>query len=352
MPSQKISVKTWWAVLAVVCFCASIPMAFAQTQTAQSIMVDLTYDNGTTYQIEGTITWTFDRGTSASPDCAMNAYTHAWDGNSPAITTGSGADPGAVTAPAPDGGKLQNHAQAERCTFFCGGTLTSTSYTQTVNQARGWKRTFTYNITPISASVAADTCWTSEETGGTVDVGFTGFVCSESFQKQTSRSKYSFTLASRVSNVEVALQKLDGSTWSTIQGPVFVPEADPTTGLLPVTPATEDFHYFANSGFFGNSAVFGALHYANGKSENSVGKILNGISDGTTYVDNFAGNNNDLAAGNVHVAHYTGEWEGLTEAGTYRTRVTGTLKGNAGQADVGFVVTSDVLVIGGCTCSQ
>ena len=149
----------------------------------------------------------------------MNNYTNAWDGNPPSVTTGSGADPGPVPAPSPDGDKLRQHAQDERCTFFCGGDLTSISYTQTVNQARGWKRTFTYNITPSSTSVSAKTCWTFEETGGTVDIGFEGFACSESFQKQSSRNKYSFTLTdsavSRVSNVQVALQKFDGTNWNT-----------------------------------------------------------------------------------------------------------------------------------------
>jgi hypothetical protein len=76
-----------------------------------------------------------------------------------------------------------------------------------------------------------------------------------------------------------------------------------------------------------------------------------GVNDGSNS-DNFSGNNNDLAAGNVHVATSSGEWPGLTESGSYRTVVTGTLKGNAGQADFGFAVTEDFVVIGGCSCGS
>jgi hypothetical protein len=148
----------------------------------------------------------------------------------------------------------------------------------------------------------------------------------------------------------VALQTFDGTNWITVAGPSPVPETD-LSGQLPVSAATADFTYFANGGVFGNSAVLSSLHSPSGKAENSVVNILNGFNDGANS-DNFAGNNNDLAAGNVYVAEFTGEWPGLTEAGTYRTVVTGMLKGNAGQADLGFSVASNIVVIGGCTCSQ
>ena len=87
----------------------------------------------------------------------MNSYTNAWNNSAPVVTAGNGADPGTVAAPAPDATRLQNHAQSERCAFFCGRELTATSYTQTVNQVRGWKRTFTYNITPAGTTPS---CWT------------------------------------------------------------------------------------------------------------------------------------------------------------------------------------------------
>jgi hypothetical protein len=341
-----------------------VESALAQTQTAQSIMVDLEYDS-TSYVIEGTITWSYQRDTCAV--ALYSAHAGVWNGSAPTCN-GSAANcattnqPDVPTAPpipttGPD--SVVNHAQDDRCTFFCGGTVPGWNYTQTKtvngkNDKGNW--TFTYNYTTDGAgAVEPRTCWTSEETGGAVDVGFDGFVCSESFQKQSSRNKYSFTLTdsagSRVSNVQVALQKLDGANnWNTISGPIPVPETD-LSGKLPVSAATEDFEYFANGGVFGNPAVFSSLHYSSGKTANSVHNILNGISDGTNG-DNFAGNNNDLAAGNVHVAEFTGEWTGLTEPGTYRTVVTGTLKGNTGGAPVGFSVASNQLVIGGCACSQ
>jgi hypothetical protein len=229
MKSRSISGTAWWGALAAVCLlCAPIPVAFAQTQTAQSIMIDLTYDS-TAYVIEGTITWTYHRGTHDNPDCAMNAYTNAWDGNPPAVTTGSGADPGPVSAPAPDGVNLQNDAQAERCTFFCGGGLTSTSYTRTVNQVRGWKRTFTYNITPISTSVPAKTCWTSEETGGSVDAGFGGFACSDDPQFDNSEAFQLVFQGDRDYTLDIP--PAPSVNWAAVPGGGFTPSAPAATVL-------------------------------------------------------------------------------------------------------------------------
>lgn len=340
------------------------PVAFAQSQTAQSIMVELDYD-GPAYEIVGTITWTYQRNTCAVP--LYTAHAGVWDGNTPTCS-GSTANcapsnqpavPPAPAIPTTGPNSVSNHAQDDRCIFFCGGNVSGWNYTQTetvpgLNGKGNW--TFTYNYTTDGAgAVAAETCWSSQVTGGSVDVGFEGFVCSESFLKQSTRNKYSFTLlgpeGSRVSNVQVELQQFDGTNWNTVSGPVLVPETDSGTGQLPVSAATEDFNYFGNGGGFGKPTVLTSLHYSGGKAANSVNNILNGINDGTNS-DNFAGNNNDLADGKVHLATFTGQWEGLTDPGTYRTVVTGVLKGNSGQADIGFSVGSNLVVIGGCTCGS
>ncbi len=116
---------------------------------------------------------------------------------------------------------------------------------------------------------------------------------------------------------------------------------------LAIVPASSDFSYSANGGVFGNATAFPALHYASGKSANGVYNILNGITDGSP-ADNFAGNNNDLAAGNVHTAPFGSSFAGLSDAGTYRILISGTIKGNSGSANVEFSVSSNLIVIGGC----
>lgn len=370
MKFQRLSIKSWWVGLAAICLLgAPISAALAQpAQTAQSIMVSVTPDN-TSYEIEGTVTWTYQRNT-----CAVGEYTAnsgVWNNLTPTCTGGGPggvnclaanqpAVPSAPAIPTTGPNSIANHAQDDRCAFFCGGNVPGWNYTQTrtVNGRNGFGNwTFTYDYTTTGAGVVLpNTCWNSVETGGTVDIGFDGFVCSESFQKQSTRNKYSFTLlgpeGSRVYNVQVALQKFDGTNWETVEGPTPVAETDLVTGQLPVASASENFSYFGNGGVFGNAAVFAFLHAQSGKAANTVHEILNGFSDGA-IADNFAGNNNDLAAGNVHVAEFTGEWLGLTEPGSYRTMVTGTLKGNTGgAAGPGFAVTSDVQVIGGCNCGS
>ena len=55
------------------------------------------------------------------------------------------------------------------------------------------KFTYTYAITPTQA-VAPETAWTSEVNRGSVNLGFSGFVASESYQKQSTRHKGPFTM--------------------------------------------------------------------------------------------------------------------------------------------------------------
>jgi hypothetical protein len=342
--------------------------ASAQTQTAQSAMVALTPDSQA-YEIAGTTTWTFNRGNQNDADLtglAMSYYTNVWDGVVPTLTcTGGGSNgcvtpPAAPAAPAPKPNELQQQAQGDRCTFFFGGTLGATTYTQgvTVNvggpgtpaaQKGNWTFTYTYAITPIQA-VDPQTAWTSEVTGGSVNLGFGGFVASESYQKQSNRHKYSFTMVdggiTRARNVSASLMK-DSATLASLDLNNVDTDLNGINDGLTVAGAVNDFFYFANGGIFGNSSVFSALHAPARKSENSVVNIVTGID--ATPADNFAGNNNDLAAGNVHLGPYSGSFNGLTEPGDYTVVVAGTLKGNSSSADFGFSVTSSLIQIGGCS---
>jgi hypothetical protein len=257
---------------------------------------------------------------------------------------------------------VSNHAQDDRCIFFCGGTLPGWSYTQTrtvsgLNGKGNW--TFTYNYTTTTAgAVAAGTCWASEVTGGTGEVTYNGFVSSEScVQKSggTWQRKYSFTLlnsdlSSRVVNVSAQLQKetpTGSGNWLGVGDPIAFGSP------LPVSTTVNDYSYFGNGGVFGKSTVFPLLHgTGGGKLANLVTNILTGTSDGTA-ADNFSGNDNDLSAGNVHQADFGGSFTfGIGDEGNYRVAVTGTLKGNtaAGVPDVNFSVTSNLVTVGGCGC--
>jgi hypothetical protein len=217
-----------------------------------------------------------------------------------------------------------------------------------------WDFTFTYEVAPKDLTVAPRTAWTYEDIGGSVNIDFSGFVASESYQKQANRQKYSFTMVdggiTRARNVSASLTK-DSATLASLNlnnvdtnGDIIIDDND---GLA-VVSAVDNFDYFANGGVFGNSAVFSALHAPAKKSANSVVNIVKGIADATS-ADNFAGNDNDLAAGNVHIGPYSGSFDGLTEPGNYTVVVAGSLKGNSSSADFGFSVTSNLIQIGGCS---
>jgi hypothetical protein len=327
----------------------------APSQTAQDVMVKTTLDS-TAYQINGTTTWTFDKA-CAEANYTANAGT--WDGNAPTCSgstanCASGNQPPVPSAPDPDAhgpNSVEHHAQQDRCTYFCGGTLDGWNYTQTstVNGLNGkgqWTFTYNYSSSPNTATLAAATCWSCEETGGTVDVNFTGFVSSESYLKNNNNgtTKYSFTLldslgASRVlgATAQLQIQNPDLS-WSNVGSPIVF------TNPLPVTSTVNDYLYFGNAGVFGNAAVYSQLHaLGGGKPQTLVSAIL--------LEDNFANNNNDLTNGNVHEADYNGSFTGLTDAGNYRVVISGTVKDNAGTGAEAFSVSSSQIIIGGCdTC--
>jgi hypothetical protein len=307
----------------------------SSTATGQSIMVwtDL---NGASYELDGETTWKFD-------DDAALGYGENVLVSGPTVNK-EGTPPTAPAAPAPDSKKLEAWVKANKCTFYSGGTLSPLDYQQTENASGGWKFTWTYQVkakAEWSAGVDERTAWDSKVTGGTVDVGFTGFVASESFQKQGSRNKYSFSLMdssgnSRASDVKAELQKWDGDDWVYVADQDFGAEAE--SYLLDASPRTDSFLYFANAGVFGASSVYAALHHASGgKAANQVSNILTGTSDGSSG-DNFLGNDNDLLNGNVHVAEFEGSFNGLTEPGAYQVVISGNLKGNGGSAAESFSV--------------
>jgi len=349
-------------------FALATTPAFAQSQTAQSAMVKVDLDD-TAYQIEETITWTFQRGTHREPGTAMYAYTNDLASGPVVTCSGSSANcastnqPATPPAPGADEIKLQQHAQAERCTFFSGGTLTVGTYDQSVTLNNGglngkgnWTFTWSYAITPTSFVVGPYTAWTSEVTGGTVDVGYSGFLASESFLKQATRNKYSFTMieggVTRARNVTATLQLFDGTAWQNVPGATadlnnVDTDLDTVNDGLDIVPAAADFSYFANGGWFGNSAVFNALHAVPGKAANGVDNILKGVADGSP-ADNFAGNNNDLAAGNVHTGPFSSSFAGVSGEGSYRVNIAGVLKGNSSSSDFGFSVASNQTIVGGC----
>jgi hypothetical protein len=336
--------------------------ASSPSQTAQDIMVQTNLPN-LAFQIDGTTTWTFDR------DCAEGNYTASpgvWDGNTPtcdgnATNCAPANQPTPPPAPPVDAhgpNSIEHHAQQDRCTYFCGGTLSGWAYTNTamVNGLNGhgnWTFTYNYSTSPNTALVSGGTCWSCQQTGGTVDVDFTGFVSSESFlnNRNTNTKKYSFTLldslgVSRVSGTTAQLQySADGLFDDTQDLGTITFTPDPLT----VTPSVNNYLYYGNAGVFGNSAVYSYLD-APTPSNNLGGRYINNILQ--LPPDNFAGNNNDLANGNVQEADYSGSFTGLTQAATYRISVSGTVKDNFGTGYQPFTVTSSNVIIGGCdTCT-
>lgn len=369
--------------LAFTAMLANVNAVAAPSQTAQSVMVSTTY-NSNSYEIRPEITYSFNRGTHREPGTAMGYYTNTLisgpvvsctNGGKNDANCAAGNQPTTPTAPDPYADtpqkgtlKLQQQAQRDNCTFFSGGTLTGTTFEQSVpvpgtNGNGNWKFTWTYEIAPNAdydvdpatpgVQVAAFTAWTSTQSGSlTVDVGFSGFVSSESYLKQNSTTKYSFTMidsgVTRARNVNATLESsFDNSTWTplaTMNLNNLDTDGDLINDALAVSPTITDYEYYGNGGVFGNSAVYSSLHAGTG-SPMLVNAILTS--------DTFANNNNDLANGNVHQANYGGTWLGVPgdpngAALLYRTVITGTIKGNNGSGSQSFSVGSNPIVTNAC----
>lgn len=210
---------------------------------------------------------------------------------------------------------------------------------------------------------AAGTCWHCTETGGTAEIAFCGFVAGESFVKKNSggnksTTKYSFTLAddlgaSRVINTSATLQKFntDISIWENVGDPVpedtscLVNGGDDSStfcgngGICPTDPCTGiDYSYYGNAGVFGNSGVYSYLHAPTYMAAAYVTTILT--------QDNFTNNDGDLCYYS-QTAPFHGSFT-VTEEGSYRIVIAGTVKGNSAIGNQPFSVTSDTTVGGAC----
>ena len=181
---------------------------------------------------------------------------------------------------------VEHHAQQDRCTFFCGGTLDGWNYTNTatvdgLNGHGNWTFTYNYNVTTVgSVNEAIAGPATSPVAGPWTK--FCGFVAGESFLKKARDNsgwdkKYSFTLTepdpitglpvSRVTNVMATLQMSTdmGTTWNDVQGPfaldtssiVSCGRPNDLTTFCDNAGTPTDYIYDANAGFGGNVAAIG-----------------------------------------------------------------------------------------------
>ena len=299
------------------------------SQTAQSI--GITFNNVPTAIVvedDGETVWTFDRS------CAQGFYQVTG-------TTGS-----------PNAGQTNSAFQhlanlnAVQCTFFNGGTLVA--HTFTVSSGK----TVTLspkNTTAFPATVPAGQCWTSETTGGSgvidVDFDLQADIAGESLNLKSSGpwgKKFSFSLLdsagyTRVNNVTYYFESYDGTSWNEIDSYAVGDVTD-------VEEGTFSHYYEANGGTFGNVIS----HLVDGYT---MGEIMD-----NTYGsgDDFTGNNSTTSGSgsNAMVAHGPAYTFNVSAAGTYRVRVTGTVKGNDGSAARGFTASTSgtSVVIGAPDC--
>jgi hypothetical protein len=308
--------------------------ASSTVSNAQSIMVAL--DPIGPYLIVGTEIWAFDHAAAESYfTLSVTGPVITCTGNQTACA--SNPTPPSPGQPAPSAGLLTALASQNSCTFWDGGALSSGSYTQfsSVNfPGRNYKYTYTYNLSPNVALVDPRTAWTlqsSELTVPNADIG--GYIVGLSTQARTSGNwnlKASFTIN----------DGLGGTRVTGLNAEVIDPSSVSTNyPLLTTLGASNAFTYASNAGTFGPTSQL----FENAAPAAIVGGTA--LSNGGA-LDNFPGNNNDVAEtaiiGPVSVP--------LSGAGTYALNITGSVKGNSGLLAQTFSATSSINVFAGsCT---
>jgi hypothetical protein len=320
------------------------PAEAQSVSTAQSLSFQVT--SPLDFQITGSETWAFDRSD------AETYFNTTVSGPEVSCTPSNRALCGAAYQPAtpatPPAKSLNpSVANSNQCTFFDGGALTvpagQETYTQDVkidlgngNQKVTWKFTWTYTVAPKGA-VPERTAWDLISSNyEPVDVAISGFLAGQStvlvlndrrqalWTFKTSHTMLDPDGYPRLADPVVGFYNGDGAP--IVEGPLSYTME---TGV--------DFYYIANAGTFGDPNQLVAKGMVN-DIQGGVVPTPSGLTD------NFAGN--DMTGGDraVFGETYLGT---LSEPGKYSVVLSGVLKGNPGQADIGFTTTKVVTINAG-----
>jgi hypothetical protein len=330
------------------------PIAMAATgggTTGQSVWAGFGAGGGT-FGYTDRQTFTFDGATAATN------YTNVLNSSAPTVgCSGSstncalGNQPVAPSAPATDAGQVSSLVTADRCTFYAGGQLSSSSYTlsRTVNGVNGkgnWTFTWTYAVS--GSSVAPETAWSSVLDGsGGAHVTLGGEIAGESvLSKSSSDRKYSFSLldnggASRVSGLSITLTDPDGNVGSPVSVGSTVVNAAGSTNF-------HDFSVGTDTSAFPDDLHLDALVTTNG----NTGLLATGDARAILGGDTFAGNNNGGADGSALAYAALNPTDVTLTEGEWTATLAGTVKDNTGAAQAQLAVHRHLVIIGLNSCTR
>ncbi|MFI7547576.1 hypothetical protein [Actinoplanes sp. NPDC049599] len=317
--------------------------------TAQSVWAGFTAGDGV-FGYTDKQTYSFDSLAAATHYANVLESTAAPTCSGSAANCGASNAPlAAPAAPAPDATKITPLVHADRCTFFTGGLLSGSTYTQsvTVNGKNGkgnWTYTSAYRIT--GQTVSPETEWSSVlDSSDGAHVTLQGEIAGESvLAKSAATSKYSFSLvdsagASRVTGLSVTLTDPAGTAGTpTPIGSTVVTAADATNfrnfsvGTAPADPA--DLYLDTLVATNGNTALL---------AKGDARTILN--------TDSFAGNNNGGSDGSALAYARLDPTEVTLTEGAWTATLAGTVKDNAGTATTNLSVERKLVVVGLNNCA-
>ena len=352
----------------------------APSQTAQSIMANITGLGSGEFLINQTQVYSYNATTAASYFINTLASGPSVSCSGSPTNCATANQPGAPATPLPDPDKVSHQGSgiiygSNECSFAAGGPLTRGSYTQsvTVNGANGhgnWTFTWTYSIDPTQSTVAALTAWdlVQDNGSGGLAISLNAQIAGQSVvvSSQQPTGKYSFSLddvsttppTSRVTSLSLTIN--DGTSDVLTANPNAInfnnlPGSTPYGGL----PAA-DFTYTANGGSFG-AAQNALIDTANSQPAIATGPGSNGVPGdarsilngsvarlGGAYHDVFRGNDNGGSTQvNSSLAYATFDNPVAADlgSGSYTVTLTGTIKGNGTSVTQAFSVAKTLHII-------
>jgi len=346
--SLKITVLSAFVLAAFTfnAYAAGPSKTSTSTKTAQGNYVEFKVPSN--LAIEQNIQYKFDDLQAAG------FFTNAWDGN-PAVATCKGNETTcAATKPASEpvsqrppasASKVIDAVENNRCIWLNGGSLLGSSYTQSYDvPGTKWTYTWTYVVTPTTASIPPKTAWVQDRIlggSGVAEVDINTMIAGESVMVSSqfpAPGKFSFSLldsngVNRVQNLVYTLNGTNAAGTAVDTQTIAISDGDPST--IPPTPPGHQSQPGVdlllksyNAGVNGDAALLWPLPPQGGATETKMSTILN--SDAAT-------NNNDGGAGGLAMAVDIVQPVIVTvEPGDYTVNLTGKIKGNSSTADLSF----------------
>jgi hypothetical protein len=347
-PSLKMKMLSATILMALTATAYAVP-----SRTAQGNYVEFTAP--TELAIEQNIQYRFDDAAAALlfTNTLVSGPVATCKGNPTICAT---APTVVIAAPAVLASQVAETIKQNKCIFLNGGTLSGSTYTQSVDVNQNWTYTWTYAVTPTTTDpIAAKTAWVYDRTlggSGTADVDVSTMIAGESVVVSSqfpAPGKYSFSLLES-DGVTNRVQNLKYTVTDTVSNTVTmtVPGAEVPVLQHGAVAGVDLIIKSYNGGEYGvKSLLWGSPE--NTSTSQTLPQSMSWILN-----HDYPSNNDNGGAGGLAMSVDVVQPVTFTlPPSTYNINLSGVVKGNSTSADQPFTLTNQVhITYVGSGCGQ